>query len=177
MHGSAPHSPPVAPVSTSCSICGPNMRLAYVDPTGADTIYAYRCDAGHQHEILSADKQGESVVGLTFVKPVAGPAPAQIVREGSLPLLPTTQRDCPQFIWRVFCRPSRDEGGRGENVELSGSERPKKNQFSNHRRSNICATKINVTIHMDDLPILGFLGPWQSQLEARRHNLRGVVKG
>ena len=78
-------------------------RNTYVDPTGADTIYAYRCDAGHQHEILSADNEGEAVVGLTFVKPVAGAAPAQIVRESALPLFPATQRDWPSiYLARVL---------------------------------------------------------------------------
>jgi len=48
------------------------MRLAYVDPTGTNTVYAYRCDDGHQHEILRADKNDASVAGLAIGKSVIG---------------------------------------------------------------------------------------------------------
>jgi hypothetical protein len=74
MHGSA-LPPSVPPISTACGICGKNMRLACVDPTGTDTVYAYRCDGGHYHEILRAGKRAASVVDLTIVEPVAGEVP------------------------------------------------------------------------------------------------------
>ena len=68
MHGSASPPSPVLPISTACGICGNNMRLAYVDPTGTNTVYAYRCDDGHHHEILRADQSDPSVVGLAIVR-------------------------------------------------------------------------------------------------------------
>jgi hypothetical protein len=52
--------------SIACGICGNDMMLAYVDPTGTNTVYACRCDDGHHHEILRADQSAPSEVGLNL---------------------------------------------------------------------------------------------------------------
>jgi hypothetical protein len=73
--------------------CGNNMRLAYVDPTGTSTVYAYRCDDGHHHEILRADiKRGASVVGLAIGKSGIGPVSSRSALTGDLPPSSVTQR-------------------------------------------------------------------------------------
>jgi hypothetical protein len=91
MHGSA--SPPALPLSAACGVCGHDMRLAYVDPTGTNTVYACRCDDGHCHEILGADKRSASVVGHAIVKPSVGPAPPRSALTSDLPSSSVIQRD------------------------------------------------------------------------------------
>jgi hypothetical protein len=61
VHGPASSPSPALFIPAACGICGDNMRLAYIDPTGINTVYAYRCDNGHHHEILRADKRAASV--------------------------------------------------------------------------------------------------------------------
>jgi hypothetical protein len=80
--------------------------LAYVDPTGTNTVYAYRCDYGHHHEILRADKRAASVVDLAIVRPVAGPVPPRSVPKSDLPLPSVTQRDWPSIYLARVLRPS-----------------------------------------------------------------------
>jgi hypothetical protein len=74
--------------------CGNNMTLAYVDPTGA----TYRCDDGHHHEILRADKRAASVADLATVKSAIGPgSPRNALTSESQPSS-VAQRDWPT-IW------------------------------------------------------------------------------
>ena len=105
MHGS--ESPPsaVLPNSTACGICGNNMRLAYVDPTGTNTVYAYQCDDGHYHEILRADQSARSGVGLAIVGS-EGPVPPRSALKSDLPLSSVTQRDWPSIYLARVLRPS-----------------------------------------------------------------------
>jgi hypothetical protein len=93
MHGSALPAPPGPAISTTCGICGNNMRLAYVDPTGTNTVYAYRCDDGHHHEILRADKNDASMVGLAIGKSGIGPVSPRSALTGDLPPSSVTQRE------------------------------------------------------------------------------------
>jgi hypothetical protein len=105
MLGSESPPSPVPPIATACEICGNNMRLAYVDPTGTNTVYAYRCDDGHHHEILRADKRAASVIGLANVKPGVGPVPPRSALTSDLPLSSVTQRDWPSIYLARVLRP------------------------------------------------------------------------
>jgi hypothetical protein len=105
MHGSASPFSAVPPISTACGICGNNMRLAYVDPTGTNTVYAYRCDDGHHREILRADKTAASMVGLAIVKPGVGPVPPRSALTGDLPPSSVTQRGWPSIYLARVLRP------------------------------------------------------------------------
>jgi hypothetical protein len=93
------------PISTACGICGNNMRLAYVDPTGTNTVYAYRCVDGHHYEILRADQSAPSVVGLAIVRS-EGPVPPRSALKSDLPLSSVTQRDWPSIHVASVLRPS-----------------------------------------------------------------------
>ena len=105
MHGSASPPSPV-PLSAACGVCGNDMRLAYVDPTGTNTVYACRCDDGHYHEILRADKRAASVVGLAIVKSIIGPAPPRSALTSDLPSSSVTQRDWPTICLARVSWPS-----------------------------------------------------------------------
>jgi hypothetical protein len=73
------------------------MKLAYIDPTGTNTVYAYRCDDGHHHEILWADKRAAPVVVLAIAKPGIGLVSPRSVGMSDLPLSSVTQRDWPSI--------------------------------------------------------------------------------
>jgi hypothetical protein len=105
MLGSESAPSPVPPTSTACEICGNNMRLAYVDPTGTNTVYAYRCDDGHHHEVLRADKAAASVVGLKIMKRGVAPVPPRSALTGDLPLSSVTQRAWPSIYLARVLRP------------------------------------------------------------------------
>jgi hypothetical protein len=98
MHGSASPPSPAVLLSAACGICGHDMRLAYVDPTGTNTVYAYRCDDGHRREILRADKRPASVVGQAIAKPGVGPASPRSALVSDLPSSSGTQRDWPHNL-------------------------------------------------------------------------------
>ena len=91
--------------------CGNNMRLAYVDPTGTNAICAYRCDDGHHHEILRADKRAASVADLATVKSGIGPEPPRSALRGDLPLSSVTQRDWPSIYIARVSWPSVERAG------------------------------------------------------------------
>jgi hypothetical protein len=105
MLGSESPPSPVPPTSTACGICGNNMRLAYVDPTGTNTVYAYRCDDGHHHEIQRADKTAASVVGLKIVKRGVAQVPPRSALTSDLPLSSVTQRGWPSIYLARVLRP------------------------------------------------------------------------
>jgi hypothetical protein len=99
----SPPSP--VPIATACEICGNNMRLAYVDPTGTNTVYAYRCDDGHHHEIQRADKTAAPVVGLKIVKRGVAPVPPRSALTSDLLPSSVTQRDWPSIYLARVLRP------------------------------------------------------------------------
>jgi hypothetical protein len=98
MHGSASRPSPAVLLSAAYGICGHDMRLAYVDPTGTTTVYAHRCDDGHCREILRAGRPA-SVVGRAIVKPGVGPASPRSALTSDLPSSPVTQRDWPHNLF------------------------------------------------------------------------------
>jgi hypothetical protein len=111
MHASASLPSPASLISTACGTCGNNMRLAYVDPTGADTVYAYRCDNGHYHEILRADKKAAPMGVLAIVKPGIGLVSPRSVGMSDLPLSSVTQRDWPSIYMARVSRPTIGRAG------------------------------------------------------------------
>jgi hypothetical protein len=111
MHGSASSPSPALLIPAACGICGNNMRLAYVDPTGTDTVFAYRCDNGHYREILRADKRAAPVVGLAIAKRGIGPVPPRSARASDLPLPSVTQRDWPLIYMARVSWPSVGRAG------------------------------------------------------------------
>jgi hypothetical protein len=86
--------------------CGNNMRLVYVDPTGTNTICAYRCDDGHHHEILRADKRAASVADLATVKSAIGPGSPRNALTSELQPSSVAQRDWPTIWLARVLRPS-----------------------------------------------------------------------
>jgi hypothetical protein len=111
MHGAPSPLSPAPLISTACGICGNNMRLAYVDPTGTDTVYAYRCDNGHYHEILRAEKRAAPVVVLAIAKPGVGPVSPRSARTSDFPLSSVTQRDWPSIYMARVSWPSVGRAG------------------------------------------------------------------
>ena len=65
----------------------------------------FRCDDGHHHEILRADKRAASVIGLANVKPGVGPVPPRSALTSDLPLSSVTQRDWPSIYLARVLRP------------------------------------------------------------------------
>jgi hypothetical protein len=97
MHGSASPPSPAVLLSAAYGICSHDMRLAYVDPTGTNTVYAHRWDDGHCREIPRAGRPA-SVVGRAIVKLGVGPASPRSALTNDLPSSPVTQRDWPQNL-------------------------------------------------------------------------------
>jgi hypothetical protein len=86
--------------------CGNNMGLVYVDPTGPNTICAYRCDDGHRHEILRADKSAASVADLATLKSAIGPESPRSALTSEFPPSSVAQRDWPTICLTRVSWPS-----------------------------------------------------------------------
>ena len=87
--------------------CGNNMTLAYVDPTGA----TYRCDDGHHHEILRADKRDASVADLAIGKSGIGPVSPRSALTSEMPPSSVTQREWPSIYMARVSWPSVERAG------------------------------------------------------------------
>ena len=46
------------PLSLACS-CGKEMKLVSMDARIENTVYAYECESGHQHEIITTKVIGQ----------------------------------------------------------------------------------------------------------------------
>jgi hypothetical protein len=109
------------PAQSLCGIWGNNKRLAYVDPTNTSTVFAHRCDDGHQHENLRADKEA-SAVGLAIGETSSGRGAAS-ESFGECRSHPWHRERGRQFIWSVCCgraSSGRDDGVRREMAGLNG---------------------------------------------------------